>query len=186
MAELNSTAAGSAVEDGRRRIKRHPAYAREVMRRRADGDRIGLLVVSVRDWRAGLWFAHRPEVARVVVVPTQQADALRFDCAHALDVVICGSDTDFYLVADAVLAYDPASLWGEFSDGFYRLERGRRGWASVAGPFSLMELPRAVRDYRLLALAIKDGGYGKQEFDKARTTFMQAVLGDASASEESA
>lgn len=156
------------------------------MGRRAEGDRIGLLVVSVRDWRAGMWFAHRPEVARVVVAPNQPADTLRFDCAHALDVVICGADTDFYPVAEAVLAYDPASLWGEFFDGFYRLERGRRGWASVAGPFSLVELPRAVRDYRLLALAIKDGGYGKQEFDKARTTFMQAVLGDAGAGERAA
>jgi len=166
-------------QDGRRRIKRHPAYARDVMARRSDGERIGLLVVSVHDWRAGKWFAHRPEVARVVVAPNQATDALRFDCAHALDVVICSNDAEFFAVADAVQASEPASIWGEFGDGFYRLEKSRRGWVSVDGPFSLAGLPRAVRDYRLLALAVVEGGYALPAFEKAREVFVQAVLSEA-------
>lgn len=144
-----------------------------------DGERLALLVVSVRDWRAGKWFDHRPEVARVVVTPDQSADALRFDCAHALDVVICGSNTDFYAVADAILEYGPASVWGEFTDGFCRLEKGGREWVSVDGPFPLSDLAREVRNYRLMALAMKDGGYASPEFDKARTTFVDAVMSDA-------
>lgn len=169
----------STPQDGRRRIKRHPAYARDVMTRRADGERIGLLVVSVHDWRAGKWFAHRPEVARVVVAPNQAPDAVRFDCAHALDVVICGNDAEFFAIADAVQASAPASIWGEFGDGFYRLELARSGWVSVDGPFSLTALPRAVRDYRLLALAVVEGGYASPVFEQARTVFVQAVMNEA-------
>jgi hypothetical protein len=80
------------------------AYGKELAARRRNGERIGLLVVSVHDWEAGKWFEGRSEVARLVLpedVPVGEAD---WSLCHGLDVVICGgaSDVDFYAAASVV------------------------------------------------------------------------------------
>jgi len=162
--------------------RKHPAFARDVIARRQAGERIGLLVVSVHSWRAGKWFEARPEVARVVVPPDQPASLLRFDCALHLDVVLCGdcSDDVLYAAADSLLLYRPGSIWAEFDDGFYLLERtGSRWLIDSSNPVPLSGLAAAVRAYRMYALAQQIGPYSATAFDPARQAFIAGILGDA-------
>lgn len=161
--------------------RKHPAFARDVVARRQAGDRIGLLVVAVHSWRAGKWFEGRAEVARVVVPPDQPADLVRFDCAAALDVVLCGdcSDDDLYSAASALALSSPASIWAEFSDGFCRLEKLGSRWVVDGAPVNIGGLAAAVRAYRMFALARADGCYADKAFEPARDTFLRTLLGEA-------
>lgn len=161
-------------------MRRSPAYARDVVTRRNQGERIGLLVVAIHDWKAGRWFQGRPEVARVVVTEDQKPDQMRFDCAHALDVVLCGSCTaqELQAVASAVSLWEPASLWGEFEAGICRIDRvGKASWYAVGEPVAVRDLARAVRNYREAALAAGEGIYGSGVFLGARKAALQSLLG---------
>lgn len=158
-------------------MKRLPAYAKELVERRRNGDRVGLVVVSLHDWKAGLWFAGRPEVVRVVLPSDTPVAQVDWSFALALDVVVCGaaSDTDFYAACDALQAAGAASLWGDFSDGVWLLERGIRLWSAVDGPFALKSLPPALRLHRTVMMMLRRGFYGSRVFDSARQAVLQQL-----------
>ena len=162
--------------------RRSPAYAREVSSRRQQGERIGLLVVAVHDWQAGKWFENRPEVARVVIPDDQPLHSVRFDCAHALDVLLCGSgsSTDFDVVADALAKAEPASVWAEYDDGIWRIERisPNYGWVSLDGPYPVQWMGRAVQNHRAWCLMRGEGIYGRPVFAAARLAAFTSVFGD--------
>jgi len=166
-------------------MSKPPAYAREVAARRQSGDRVGLLVVAVHDWQAGKWFEGRPEVLRVVIPEDLPFKDVRFDCAHALDVLLCGvgSTSDFGLVADALSKAEPASVWAEYTDGIWRLEfAGKQGWLAVEGPFPVQWLARAIHNHRAWCLMRGDGIYGRPVFAEARLAAYSSVFGDAARS----
>lgn len=164
-------------------MKRSPAFAKDVVARRQRGERVGLLVIALHDWNAGRWFDARPEVSRVVVPDDIEPKQVRFDVAHALDVVICGSPTlpDFYAYVSALELAGPASIWGEFDDGFWRLERsrfGRRDWEGSDGPLPVQWLAKAVHAHRQWALLRGEGLYGLPAFAAARKAAYSSLFGD--------
>lgn len=161
-------------------MRRAPAYAREVSARRQAGERVGLLVVSVHDWQAGRWFDGRPEVARVVIAEDQPLHSVRFDCAHALDVLLCGagSAADFNKAADALAKAEPASVWAEYEDGVHRMERTSCGWLAVEGPLPVQWLARAIQTHRAWCLMRGEGIYGRPVFAAARLAAYAQVFGD--------
>ena len=159
--------------------RRSPAYAREVSGRRQSGERIGLLVVAIHDWKAGKWFENRPEVARVVIAQDQPLNAIRFECAHALDVLLCGSGStkDIDQVATALAKAEPASVWAEYQDGIWRLEYASREWLAVEGPYPIQWLGRAIQTHRTWCLMRGEGIYGRPVFAEARLEAYRAVFG---------
>lgn len=162
-------------------MRRLPAYAKELVERRQNGERVGLAVVSLHDWKAGLWFDGRPEVVRVVVPADLPVATVDWSWALALDVVVCGaaSDTDFYAACDALQAAGAASLWGEFADGVWLLERGFRLWSAVDGPVALKTLPSSLRLHRTVMMMLRRGFYGSRVFDAARSALLQQIKGVA-------
>lgn len=160
--------------------RRAPAYAREVSARRQRGERVGLLVVAVHDWQAGRWFDGRQEVARVVVSDDQPLHSVRFDCAHALDVLICGAGSakDFEQLADALAKAEPASVWAEYEDGIWRMDRTKGGWLAVEGPLPVQWLARAIQTHRAWCLMRGEGIYGRPVFADARLAAYASVFGD--------
>jgi len=160
--------------------RRSPAYARELSARRQNGERIGLLIVSVHDWQAGRWFDGRPEVARIVIPEDQPLNAVRFDCAHALDVLLCGAGTtpDFNTVADELAKAEPASVWAEYVDGIWRMEPSSSGWLAVDGPFPVQWLARAIQTNRSWCLMQGKGIYGRPVFAAARLAAYTELFGD--------
>jgi hypothetical protein len=161
-------------------MRKSPAYAREIIARRQGGERIGLLVVAAHDWKHGTWFAERSEVARVVVPPDVPFDQVRFDCAHALDVLLCGagSTEEFNTLADALALSEPASIWAEYDDGIWRIEPSSMGWLAVEGPYPLPWLSRAISTHRAWCLLRGEGIYGRPVFAAARQAAFVSVFGD--------
>jgi len=161
-------------------MRKSPAYAREIIARRKGGERIGLLVVSAHDWKSGNWFEDRPEVARVVIPPDVPFDQVRFDCAHALDVLLCGAGTtaEFNTLASALALSEPASIWADYEDGIWRLEHSSLGWLTVEGPYPLPWLSRAISTHRAWCLMPGDAIYGRPVFAAARQAAFVSVFGD--------
>jgi hypothetical protein len=157
------------------------AYGKELAARRRNGERIGLLVVSVHDWEAGKWFEGRSEVARLVLpedVPVGEAD---WSLCHGLDVVICGgaSDVDFYAAASAAFHAAPASLWGYFSDGVWLMEPSVRRWYASEGPYDPRKFGAVLRMYRTTMMMMRRGFYGRALFDEARRAVLRQMGGVA-------
>lgn len=161
-------------------MSKPPAYAKDVIARRRNGDRIGLLVVAIHDWQAGKWFEDRPEVSRVVVPEDLPLTAIRFDCAYALDVLLCGSasNDDLCVVADALSKAEPASVWAEYDSGIWRIEHTNSGWLAIEGPFPLPWLAKAVHNHRSWCLMSGTGIYGRPVFAEARRAAFVAIFGD--------
>jgi len=164
-------------------MSKPPAYAKEVIAKRQRGERIGLLVVAIHDWQAGKWFEGRQEVSRVVVPQDLPPNSIRFDCAHALDVLLCGSGSndDLDAVADALTKAEPASIWAEFDSGIWRIERvGLKyaEWCAVDGPFPVQWLARAVQNHRSACLISGRGIYSRPVFAEARRAAFISIFGD--------
>ena len=152
------------------------AHGKALEARRAAGERVGLVVVSVHDWEGARWFDARPEVARLVLpadVPV--AEALWSPCL-ALDCVVAGGDdATFYAVCAALADHGAASVWGWFDDGFHRLERGRSLWHAVDGPFPPEKLGAALRQYRSAATVLAQGFYRSRIFDGVRESLRREL-----------
>ena len=153
------------------------AYAKAFAERRRNGERTGLLVISVHGWDSGKWFEGRPEVARLLLpsdVPVAEAD---WSVCLALDVLLCGTAPDEVFEAALRAAHQAgaASLWAEYDDGFHRLE-GRRLFHSADGPYTVGELGAALRAFRPLAIGLRLGMYGSRVFDAARAAMAAPFL----------
>ena len=160
-----------------------PAYGHPLLERRQAGERIGLLVVGVHDWRAGREIETRPNVARVVLAEDKLPHELDWSCAVALDCLIVGECADpvFYATALMLFAAGAASVWGEFADGFWRLERGStklypHGLHAADGPFSDRELARRMKIHREWSIMRREGVYGTKPYAQARRALFGTIF----------
>lgn len=164
-----------------------PVGGRPLIGRRKAGERIGLLVVSVHDDDAGRELALRSGTARVQVMIDTLPHELDWSCAVALDCVILGACRPpvFYATATMLYAAGAASIWGEFDDGLWRLERWQSascpsGFYADDGPVPVELLGEALSFHRSWALMRRAGGYGTELFDAARDAEFSKVFGPLS------
>ncbi|NHQ83185.1 hypothetical protein HA051_16595 [Chromobacterium vaccinii] len=106
------------IVGGRRRM---PPYGREVFARREAGQRVGLLVVAVSDWRAGMGWQQREGVCRVVVPPDYDLTLADWSFAVGLDVLlVMGRDASHQRLEEVAASLDKLvmlnSLWMEQHD----------------------------------------------------------------------
>lgn len=165
-------------------MKRAMAYAKAVAERRRNGERVGLLVVSLHGWKDGLWFDGRPDVCRVMLPADLAVADADWSVCLALDVLVCGSAGDevFNDAVRAITAAGAVSVWGEFADGVHRLALiGRGKVVAVEGGWPVQKLGALLRDFRGLAMALRIGGYGSKVFDAARSAMFGQCLGELNA-----
>ena len=153
------------------------AYSKPLAEKRAAGERVGLLVISLHDWDAGRWFECRPEVFRLVLPSDLPADTANFSICLACDVLLCGRapSEQFYSVCNAVEAAGAASIWGEFDDGFWLLERAHKVWLAMEGPYVPEKLGAALRLHRNCMLMLRRGFYASRVFDDARQALLRSM-----------
>ena len=153
------------------------AHGRALEARRAAGERVGLVVIAVHDWKDGLWYDGRPEVARVVLPADLQVQEASWAPFMALECAVTGGDeATFYAVCAALETHGAASIWGAFADGFHRLERGVNLWNAVDGPYPPEKLGAAVRNYRALATVLSHGFYRSRIFDSVRDNLRRELV----------
>ena len=165
-----------------------PAYGRPLIGRRKAGERIGLLIVAVHDESAGHDLASRQNTARVAVLEDTLPHELDWSCAVALDCIVVGdcSESLFYATVTMLYAAGAASIWGEFEDGVWRLERYvskafPMGFYAPDGPFDASRLGWALATHRSWALMRREGVYGTPIFDAARAAEFVRAFGQAAA-----
>ena len=162
-------------------MKRALAYAKAVAGRRRNGERVGLLVVSLHGWKDGLWFDGRPEVCRVMLPDDLAVADAEWSVCLALDVLVCGSASDevFNEAVRAVVAAGAVSVWGEFADGVHRLSLiGDGKVVAEDGPVPVAKLGALLRAWRPAAMALCLGGYGSRVFDPAREALFGPLLAE--------
>lgn len=157
---------------------RYLAYAKAIAARRRNNERVGLLVVALHDWDAGQWFAHRQEVARVVMPDDVLVAEMDWSVALALDVVICGSAPDAvcFEAAAALTTAGAASVWWECSAGLQRLECIAGEWCGGV-PLPPEKLGAAIRRHRETSILLRDGFYGSRIYAAAREALIDSVPG---------
>ena len=163
-----------------------PAYGRPLIGRRKAGERIGLLIVAVHDEHAGHDYASRPNTARVAVLEDTLPHELDWSCAVALDCLVVGAcDVRvFYAAMTMLYAAGAASLWGDFADGIWRLERwpsalATAGFYAADGPVDPARLGAALAAHRAWSLLRGAGVYGTPAFAAARSAEFANAFGPA-------
>lgn len=166
---------------------RFPAYGKQLLARRKQGERVGLLVVGLHDWNAGIEIASRSGVARVIVDECDLPHELDWSCAVALDCLVVGEVDDSIRFAAVTMLYaaGAASVWAVFPDGIWRLERWvsklcPQGFYAVDGPVSEARLGRAIDAHRAFGLLTWRGVYGTPPFDAVRVAAFDKIFGPAS------
>lgn len=159
---------------------RAPAYARELMARRAEGQRIGLLLVSVDDWKGGWYFEDRPNVCRVVCPPDFDIAGADFSVAEGCDVLVCGEGAAQRLdmATLACLSAGAASVWGEYNDGLWRTTF----WPHEApfllceeGPVAFADFAAKLAAFREVQILLGAGYYGKPMFRPVRMDMLMRL-----------
>lgn len=165
-----------------------PAYGKQVLLQRKQGERVGLLVVGLHDWNAGLEIASRSGVARVVVDECDLPHELDWSFAVALDCLVVGEVDDSIRFAAVTMLYaaGAASIWAVFPDGLWRLERWvspacPHGFYAVDGPIPEARLGRAIDAHRAFGLLTWRGVYGTSLFDAVRAAAFEKTFGPAAA-----
>lgn len=163
---------------------RPPAFGKQLIQRRKLGERIGLVVIAVHDWDAGLDLAARSGTARLVVDIADMPHELDWSSVVALDCLVLGEcdPSVFYAAATMVFAAGAASLWGDFQDGIWRLDRSTSryaptGFVAVDGPVVPARLGSALAHHRTWSLMASSGAYGAPVFDAAREAAYAQVFG---------
>jgi hypothetical protein len=164
---------------GRQAKGRAPAYATALIKRRTEGGRIGLLLVSVDDWKGGWYFEDKPNVARICAPEDFDIAAGDWGCVAGLDVLVCGCGPDerFNAAVLACLQAGAASVWGEFHSGIMRLEFWR--WSA---PYFIAnecvppeQFAARLASFRETAMLLQDGFYGHAAFQPARAALLERI-----------
>lgn len=169
---FSGRAAGSEQKRGR-----PPVWARELQEKRQEGRRVGLLLVSVDEWRGGWFFADRPNVFRIVCPPDFDIAGADFSVTAGVDVLVCGEAPADRLDAAtlACLAAGAASVWGEYSDGLWRTTYWPH-WAPHVlcedGPVPVEEFSARLAAFRETAVLLQDGFYGQPMFRPVRADLL--------------
>lgn len=162
------------------------AYGKDVAERRRSGQRIGLLVVVLHDWDAGLWFDGKPEVARVVLPADLAVADADWSLVMALDVLVCGSAKDdvFYAACDALEQAGAASIWGYVNNGFWLLKRAYKQWLPMPRidsykeqPVPINELSAYLKKFREISIMLRHDFYASRIFDDARRALAAQTFG---------
>lgn len=170
---------------GMERKRRMPGYAREILEKRAEGRRIGLLMVAVDDWNGGWYFRGKPNVERVVCPEDFDFSGADFSVASGCDVLVCGEGAPerLNLATLACLSAGAASVWGEYNDGLWRTTF----WPHEApylvceeGSVSYADFAAKLAAFREREILLEAGGYGKPEYRPVRMALL-ARLGLAEA-----
>lgn len=156
---------------------RMPAYARELLEKRQQGKRIGLLLVSVDDWEGGWYLRDKPNVARVVCRPDLDLATADFSVAAGVDVLVCGDASAERLdtATLACLAAGAASVWGEYNDGLWRVTYWPHWSPHVLaedGPVAPAALAAALAAFREVAVLLEQGFYGQPMFRPVRAELL--------------
>lgn len=181
-ATRNFSGRAAGTEQRRGRL---PAYAYDVLQKRQEGKRIGLLLVSVDDWKGGWYLADKPNVCRIVCPPDLDIAAGDFSVAEGCDVLVCGESAveRLDMATLACLSAGAASVWGEYNDGLWRTSF----WPHEApyllcedGPVSYAAFAAHLANFREISILLEAGHYGKPMFRPVRMA-MLARLGLAEA-----
>lgn len=177
MARLTRDFSGKAAAQVRR--GRAPAWAVQVMERRAAGERVGLLLVSVDCWDGGEYFKGRPAVERVCALEDFDIAAGDWSVVAGLDVLVCGVAglERFNLAALACLSAGAASVWGEYEDGIARLEYWPLAPFVVAPERSVPVdgFGAALARFREVSMLLGDGFYGAAAFTSVRAGLLDRL-----------
>lgn len=156
------------------------AYHHPVMERRAAGERIGLLLVSIDDWHGGEYFVERPNVARVAALEDHDLATVDWSVVAGLDCLVCG-DADqarFDLAVLMCLRAGAASVWGEFDSGMVRVEFWRHAapyYVPASRPVPADRFGSALAAFRDTALLLEDGFYGLTAFAPMRAALLARI-----------
>lgn len=157
---------------------RPPGYARELLAKRQEGKRIGLLLVAVDDWEGGWYFRDKSNVSRIVCMPDLDIAAADFSVAAGVDCLVCGEAAAGRLDAAtlACLAAGAASVWGEYNDGLWRTTYWPHWSPHVLcedGPVSPAEFSARLATFRETAILLQDGFYGQPMFRSVREGMLE-------------
>ncbi len=175
---------GRAARTEQRR-GRLPAYAHDLLKKRQEGARIGLLLVAVDDWKGGWYLADKPNVFRIVCPPDLDIAGADFSVSEGCDVLVCGEGAAdrLNMATLACLAAGAASAWGEYNNGLWRTTF----WPHEApflvceeGPVQTDEFAARLTAFREREILLEAGHYGKPMFRPVRMA-MLARLGLAEA-----
>lgn len=168
-----------AAPFGRQVQGRKPAHAAALLKRRDEGGRVGLLLVSVDSWDGGWHFDDRPNVVRIVAPEDFDIAAGDWRCVAGLDCLVCGDagPERFDAAVLACLRAGAASVWGEYHEGIVRLESWRCAPFFVAGdvPVSAACFAARLAAFRETSLLIEDGFYGHAAFGPARALLLERL-----------
>lgn len=165
--------------------KKPLAYSKALVSRRKLGERIGLLVVGLHDWHAGVDLEARSGTARIVLPEDSLPHEMDWAPAVALDCLVVGEcqEAVFYAAVTMLHAAGAASLWGSFADGAWRLERyvskaTPQGFYATDGPVPAGKIGQALKMHRDHSLMTRRGLYGTPPYAQARLAVFRNVFGD--------
>lgn len=162
-----------------------PAFGREILERRQAGERFGLLILSIDDWKGGEVLADRPGVARLVVTAELEFERLDLSIVAGCDVLVCGlcAPARFDAAVLACLAAGAATVWGEFQAGWttalWRVESlawPPPYWVCVDGPYECSGFGAVLASYRETAILLGLGFYGGAVFGGVQDEMWRRVL----------
>jgi hypothetical protein len=168
------------------RAGKPPAWAKELAAKRAQGLRVGLLLVSVEGWAGGAAFAQREGVRRICALPDFDSAAGDWSVAAGLDCLVCAdpdADVDprclqerFDAAAVALFQAGAASVWGECDVGIMRLALlvGNR-LVSIEAPVPPGAFGRRLAQARETAILMEDGVYGDAAYAPVRAMLMDGL-----------
>lgn len=179
MARLTRDFSGKSALAGRQSFVRKPAHAAALLKRREEGYRVGLLLVSVDSWQGGWYFEDRPNVARIVAPDDFDIADGDWRCVAGLDCLVCGDagHDRFDAAVLACLRSGAASVWGEYHEGIVRLESWPHAPFFLAAEGSVPPDRFAARlaAFRETALLLQDGFYGLDAFRPARAALLERL-----------
>lgn len=156
---------------------RMPAYARDLLSKRQEGKRIGLLLVAVDDWEGGWYLYGKPNVCRVICPPDFEFSGADFSVASGVDCLVCGDGAPDRLNAAtlACLAAGAASVWGEFNHGLWRTTYWPHWSPHVLcedGPVPFEAFAARLASFRETAILMESGFYGQPMFRPVRADLL--------------
>lgn len=157
---------------------RMPAYARDLLIKRQEGKRIGLLLLAVDDWKGGWYLADKPNVCRVICPPDFEIAGADFSVTAGVDVLVCGEGAPDRLDAAtlACLAAGAASVWGEYNNGLWRTTYWPH-WAPHVlcedGPVPVEAFGAKLAAFREREVLLESGFYGQPMFRPVREGLLE-------------
>lgn len=153
------------------------AYGIPVMEKRAAGERIGLLLVSVDDWHGGEFFSGKPAVERVCVPEDFDVSVGDWSVCAGLDCLVCGFGDSPRFDATVLMCMQAgaASVWAEFDAGIVRLDFWRHAapfYVPACAAVSHERFGSALASFRDVALLLEEGFYGNPAFQPMRAALL--------------